>query len=209
GRWVRDDSGIYAGYTVPRFYDTLMAKLIVWASDREGAIARMARALAEYHVSGVRTTLPVLRRIIGHPDFAAGRLDTHFMERFPGGRAGSSRPSLALVAPAVAAYEGAGQEAPTPPATGKRPWSPPRASRCLGLARAVKFEAQLDGEVIPVEVTGGGGRYRVLLGEETLEVDARPTGGGGWSLLVGDVSTVADVMEEDGAYLVHVEGEAY
>ena len=127
GPWVRDDSGIYAGYTVPRFYDTLMAKLIVWASDREGAIARMARALAEYHVSGVRTTLPVLRRIIGHPDFAAGRLDTHFMERLPGGRAGSSRRSLAIVAAAIEAYERAGKETPAPAATGTSPWT--RAGR--------------------------------------------------------------------------------
>jgi len=83
------------------------------------------------------------------------------------------------------------------------------AARCRGRARAVKFEAQLGGEVIPVEVTGGGGRYQVLLGEETLEVDAHPTGGGGWSLLIGRASTAADVMEEDGAYVVHVEGEAY
>jgi len=127
GPWVREDSGIYEGYTVPRFYDTLMAKLIVWASDREGAIARMARALAEYHVSGVRTTLPVLRRIIGHPDFAAGRLDTHFMERLPGGRAGSSRRSLAIVAAAIEAYERAGKETPTPAATGMSPWT--RAGR--------------------------------------------------------------------------------
>ena len=127
GPWVRDDSGIYAGYTVPRFYDTLMAKLIVWASDREGAIARMARALAEYHVSGVRTTLPVLRRIIGHPDFAAGRLDTHFMDRLRGGRAGSSRRSLAIVAAAIEAYERAGKETPTPAATAMSPWT--RAGR--------------------------------------------------------------------------------
>ena len=73
----------------------------------------------------------------------------------------------------------------------------------------MKFEAQLDGEVIPVEVTGEGGRYRMVLGAEELEVDARPTGGGGWSLLIGPTSTAADVTEEDGGYVVHVEGEAY
>jgi len=73
----------------------------------------------------------------------------------------------------------------------------------------VKFEAQLDGAVIPVEVTGSGGRYHLVLGSEELEVDARPTGGGGWSLLIGHVSSVADVTEEDGSYVVHVEGEAY
>ena len=73
----------------------------------------------------------------------------------------------------------------------------------------MKFEAQLDGEVIPVEITGSGGRYRVALGAEVLEVDACPTGGGGWSLLLGHASAAADVTEEDGSYVVHVEGEAY
>ena len=73
----------------------------------------------------------------------------------------------------------------------------------------MKFEAQMDGDVIPVEVTGSNGRYRVVLGGEGLEVDARPTGGGGWSVLIGHASTAADVTEKDGSYVVHVEGEAY
>jgi biotin carboxyl carrier protein len=73
----------------------------------------------------------------------------------------------------------------------------------------VKFEAELDGAVVSVEVTGGSGRYRVLLDGEAFDVDARPTGGAGWSLLIGNASTVADVMEEGGAYVVHVDGESY
>jgi biotin carboxyl carrier protein len=83
------------------------------------------------------------------------------------------------------------------------------AARRLELESTVKFEAQLDGLVIPVEVTGSGGRYHMVLGSEELDVDARPTGGGGWSLLIGHASTAADVTEEDGSYVVHVEGEAY
>ena len=127
GPWVRDDSGVYEGYTVPRYYDTLMAKLIVWAADRDGAIARMDRALAEYHVSGVRTTLPVLRRIIRHPDFAAGRIDTHFVERLPGGHASDSRRSVALIAAVLEAYERAGRQTVPPPSQGVSPWT--RAGR--------------------------------------------------------------------------------
>jgi hypothetical protein len=73
----------------------------------------------------------------------------------------------------------------------------------------VKFAAEVDGDVIPIEITGAGGRYRVALGDEVLLVDARPTGGGGWSLLLGQASTVADVTEENGSFVVHVEGEAY
>jgi acetyl-CoA carboxylase biotin carboxylase subunit len=127
GPWVRDDSGVYEGYTVPRYYDTLMAKLIVWAPDREAAIARMNRALAEYHVSGVRTTLPVLRRIIRHPDFAAGRLDTGFMERLPGGHGTGSRRTVALIAAVLEAYERAGSPTVPAAAQGPGPWA--RAGR--------------------------------------------------------------------------------
>ena len=107
GPWVRDDSGVYEGYTVPRYYDTLLAKLIVWGADRAAAIARMARALAEYKVVGVRTTIPVLMQIVRHPDFGAGRLSTGFLDRIlPEVRrsAGALR-SIALIAAVLAEYE--------------------------------------------------------------------------------------------------------
>jgi acetyl-CoA carboxylase biotin carboxylase subunit len=119
GPWVRDDSGVYGGYTIPRFYDTLMAKLIVWGPDREATIARMARALSEYTVVGVRTTIPLLQRIMADPDFAAGRLSTHFLDRLLGVEAPPSagrRRTVALAAAALAAYERAGRaSAPTAP----------------------------------------------------------------------------------------------
>ncbi|HEV3347693.1 MAG TPA: acetyl-CoA carboxylase biotin carboxylase subunit, partial [Methylomirabilota bacterium] len=121
GPWVRDDTGVYAGCTIPRFYDTLMAKLIVWGPDRDAAIARMRRALGEYQVVGVQTTIPVLQRIVAHPDFVAGRLSTGFMERLlasdrPEG-AGRHR-KVALIAAALTAYDRAGRQAPiAPPAT--------------------------------------------------------------------------------------------
>ncbi len=107
GPWVRDDSGVYEGYTVPRFYDTLLAKLIVWDVDRPAAIARMRRALAEYKVVGVRTTIPVLERIVAHPDFRAGRLSTAFLERvLPEIRPNEARfESVAIIAAVLAEYE--------------------------------------------------------------------------------------------------------
>ena len=114
GPWVRDDTGVYAGCTIPRFYDTLMAKLIVWGPDREAAIARMTRALGEYKVAGVQTTIPILQRIVAHPDFVTGRLSTGFMERLlaadkPEG-AGRHR-KIALIAAALTAYKRAGRPA--------------------------------------------------------------------------------------------------
>jgi acetyl-CoA carboxylase biotin carboxylase subunit len=107
GPWVRDDSGAYEGYTVPRWYDTLLSKLIVWGADRAAACDRMARALAEYRVVGVRTTIPILERVVAHPDFRAGRLSTGFLERvLPGIHANESRlRSIAIIAAVLAEYE--------------------------------------------------------------------------------------------------------
>jgi len=82
GLGVRVDTHIYEGYVVPPNYDSLLAKLIVHAEDREAAIKRMLRSLDEFVVEGVKTNLAFHRKLIAHPDFVAGRLDTHFLERF-------------------------------------------------------------------------------------------------------------------------------
>ncbi len=79
GPGVRVDSSLYPGLQVPLFYDPLLAKLIVWGRDRQQAIARMRRALAEYRVVGVRTTLPFARWLMEHPRFLAGDLSTDFV----------------------------------------------------------------------------------------------------------------------------------
>jgi acetyl-CoA carboxylase biotin carboxylase subunit len=121
---VRDDSGIYAGAVVPRFYDTLMAKLVVWGPDRDTAIARMRRALGEYRITGVRSTIPVLERILADPEFAAGRLHTGFMERLlAAAPAGSAHRREALVAAALAAYDAAGRRAPVAPGPTRSAWT--------------------------------------------------------------------------------------
>jgi len=117
GPWVRDDSGVYEGYTVPVYYDPLISKLIVWGPDRTEAIRRMARALREYKVSGVRTTIPVLQQIMADADFAAGRLSTHFLDHLMSAtrpQVESRRRTVALIAAALAAYEGAGRSVLTP-----------------------------------------------------------------------------------------------
>ena len=107
GPWVRDDSGAYEGSTIPRYYDTLISKLIVWGVDRDTAIVRMARALDEYKVTGVRTTIPVLARIIAHEDFRAGRLSTQLLERILPELApsGGRHESIAVIAAVLAEYE--------------------------------------------------------------------------------------------------------
>jgi acetyl-CoA carboxylase biotin carboxylase subunit len=81
GPGVREDSGVYEGWTVPLDYDPMLSKLIVYAPDRVTAIARMRRALDEYFVGGIKTNLPLFRRILEHPDFLSARIDTGFLDR--------------------------------------------------------------------------------------------------------------------------------
>ncbi len=80
GLGVRVDSGIYAGWTVPPHYDSLLAKVIVHATDRAGAIARMRRALDEFVIEGIKTNIPLHRRILDHPKFQRGEVSTRFIE---------------------------------------------------------------------------------------------------------------------------------
>ena len=82
GLGVRVDTAAYQGYLIPPHYDSLIAKLIVWGRDREEAIGRGRRALDFFVIEGIKTTIPMHRRILDEPDFIAGRLSTHFMERY-------------------------------------------------------------------------------------------------------------------------------
>jgi acetyl-CoA carboxylase biotin carboxylase subunit len=81
GPFLRDDSGVFAGYTVPNFYDPMISKLSVWAPTRAEAIERMRRALSEYVVRGITTNVRYLREIVGHPEFRGGDYDTGFLVR--------------------------------------------------------------------------------------------------------------------------------
>src|SRR2546423_1124789 len=82
GRGVRIDSHAYTGYTVPPYYDSLIGKIVTIGATRESAIDRIRRALAEYYVTGINTTRPVLAALIRSGDFRAGKYDTGFVERF-------------------------------------------------------------------------------------------------------------------------------
>ena len=84
GTGVRVDSTAHADAVIPPYYDSMIAKLIVKGRDRAEAIGRMRRALEMFVIEGIRTSIPLHRRILADPDFAAGRFDTHFIERLLG-----------------------------------------------------------------------------------------------------------------------------
>ena len=81
GPGVRDDSGVYAGWTVPVEYDPLLSKLATWGNSRQEAIERMKRALDEYYIGGIKTNLSLFQMILRFPDFLEGRLDTGLIDR--------------------------------------------------------------------------------------------------------------------------------
>lgn len=82
GIGVRTDTHVYAGYTVPPYYDSLIAKLIVKGSDRLDAIKKMERALEEFIIEGVKTTIPFHLKVMRDENYRKGKFDTHFLEHF-------------------------------------------------------------------------------------------------------------------------------
>jgi len=107
GPGIRDDSGVEEGDEVPSHYDPLISKLLAWGEDRAAAIARMRGAVREYKLLGIKTTLPFFERLLRHPDYVAGRIDTSFVERL-GREAGEDveRPwPIAVAAAAIRAFE--------------------------------------------------------------------------------------------------------
>jgi acetyl-CoA carboxylase biotin carboxylase subunit len=93
GPGVRDDSCLFKGYEVPIHYDPIVGKLIAWGPDRPAAIRRMRRALEEYKVRGIATTVPLFLRVLSDPDFIAGDFDTGYLDRLlsrEGGTEGGS-----------------------------------------------------------------------------------------------------------------------
>jgi propionyl-CoA carboxylase alpha chain len=82
GPGVRVDDGFEEGMDIPIYYDPMIAKLIVHAADRNAAIAKMTRAIADYQVTGVQTTLPFCSWAINHEAFVSGDFDTHFVKKY-------------------------------------------------------------------------------------------------------------------------------
>ena len=89
GPGIRDDSGVAAGFEVPIFYDSLISKVIAWGEDRPQAIQRMSRALSEYEIGGLKTTIPFFQWILHDPDFVAARMDTTLLDRMLATRDGA------------------------------------------------------------------------------------------------------------------------
>ena len=135
GPGVRNENGVYSGYTVPVFYDPMLSKLVCHGATREAAIARMKRALTEYRVEGIDTTIPFFTFLMDHPDFAAANFDTGFIDRLlpemdlERSRAGERQVEAAITAAAIMAFEES--QRVRLPSDGDSAWK--RAGRAAGL----------------------------------------------------------------------------
>ena len=123
GPGVRDDRGVAAGFEIPLFYDSMISKLVVWGDSRAAAIARLRRALGEYRVVGVKTTLPFFRWLLRQPEYEAGRFHTAYLDGVLADRGGepfvaaTDQDELdATVAMAIAAWRKAHRAAAAAPA---------------------------------------------------------------------------------------------
>ncbi len=135
GPGIRDDSGATAGLDVPIFYDPMISKLIAWAEDRPRAIARMRRALTEYLVAGIKTTVPFFTWLFAQPEFLAGRFHTTYLDEVLAARAGRPFVEPDAEAEEVAVMAAALQAVMTAPAVSADRSSQPIASRWKQQAR--------------------------------------------------------------------------
>jgi acetyl-CoA carboxylase biotin carboxylase subunit len=106
GPGVRVDSSLFAGLEVGQHYDSLLAKLVVWGQDRPEALRRLARALGEYKILGVKTTIPFHQLLLTNAEFQAGELDTHLVQRLlPPAADGIGGGNQALIVAALLQHE--------------------------------------------------------------------------------------------------------
>ena len=103
GPGIRDDGGMYEGCSVSLYYDPLISKLVVWGQDRTEAIARMRRALREYRIVGIKTTIPFCLGVMENKNFVSGSFTTHFIEREIGTNVGKPKRDKAEIAALAAA----------------------------------------------------------------------------------------------------------
>ncbi len=138
GPGVRNDAGVYRGFEIPVFYDSLLSKLIVWGSDREHARRRMMRALDEFVLEGPHNNLGFHRWLVAHPEFAAGNLSTRFIdEHFKPEVLAPDRETSAVALLAAALHAREDRMRVTLPAVngGRRPWRWSERRRTVGRTR--------------------------------------------------------------------------
>ena len=183
GPGIRDDSGATAGLDVPIFYDPMISKLIAWAEDRPRAIARMRRALGEYVVAGIKTTVPFFTWLLEQPEFVDGRFHTTYLDEMLTSRNGrpfvEPTPEVEEVAVIAAALQavlspaGAFRTRGTAPLRRRGALEGSGATRGRGgTGGACRYEIEAGGRVRQVTVNRTGDGFAVSVDGRLRQVDA-------------------------------------
>jgi len=202
GPGIRNDVGVETGDEVSLFYDPMLAKLVVHASDRGSAVRRLRNALRDYTVLGVSTNLPLLRSIAGHPAFAAGETTTGFLEDHGLTKAPSEipPPQEAVLLAAMAEIFRLAHSVSADPFTAG-PW------RSLG---AVRLRYRAGEEEYEVEVERGkGGRLILRLGGRKAVVELLSTQAGWLHAVLDGQRLAAGFAFEDGDVWISVQGDSF
>jgi len=192
GPGVRVDDSVYAGWTIPAEYDPLLDKIIAWGNNREEAIARLRRALDEYALSGIKTNVSLLRRILVQPEFVRGEIHTRWLDELIKSRsasqpvAGEERTAAEDAALVAAAFWRFRQRRPAGPALSKR----------SDIRR--KLDVRIGDRTRRVEIGRSGGRWAVRLGGQLLEADVAEVSPGVYSILLGGKSREVRVTPSPG-----------
>jgi 3-methylcrotonyl-CoA carboxylase alpha subunit len=205
---VRVDSGVRVGDAVTPFYDPMIAKIIAWGEDRDAASARLQRALAETAILGVTTNLAFLHRVIAAPDFAAGVVDTGFIERHHDALLPSARalPDVVLAAAALwhltepQLASGADRFSPWARRDGWRVNLPPAP---------VSLHLRHGADDLTVDAVAARGGWHLRLGDRDCHASAERLPEGRLSLTLDGVRTTLRVLEHDLALAVFVGGESW
>ena len=210
---VRVDTGVEEGDEITPHYDPMIAKLIVWDEHRDGALARMRRALADYRVVGVTTNIDFLSRLVACPAFAGADLDTGLIERSRGFLfpevAATPKEVLQVAAVGELLYEA--HQAREQAKTSGDPWSPWHARdgwrMNLSAARTISF---MDGEtLVESRVRYLGERWEISLGGETTVASGRKLEGDRFAVELDDRRLIASVVAVDDKRTVFLQGSTY
>ena len=210
---VRVDTGIEEGDEITPFYDPMIAKLIVWDETRDGALARMRKALADYQVAGLTTNIDFLSRLVACPAFAGADLDTGLIERqkdflFPDAQ---PVPRDVLLVATVGELLWEQHAAKAVAQTGGDPWSPWHARdgwrMNLSAARSISFR---DGDaLIETGVRYQGDRWEITLNGQSTVARGKKLDGDRFAVELDDRRLIASVVAVDDKRTVFLQGSTY
>jgi 3-methylcrotonyl-CoA carboxylase alpha subunit len=211
GPGVRNDAGVSAGSEISPYYDSMLAKLVVHAETREGAVARLRRALDEYRLLGLTTNIDLLRWTVAHPDFERGRFDVSWLDaswndRTPDAETG--RPPLEILIGGALYSTLASRAAHAAGEDRHDPWRGSGGWRGLGLASAHRYSFQGD-EVTVVLVRTGDRDWVARIDGTEVGVQALGIGHGQISFSSGGRMYAMSPTETDGKMQIRYDGREY